>query len=146
MTGPRLLIVLAVAGLLAGEAAAQPQAPDRRPVFSSYYSLLRPSVGGYYGSYGGALGAGGYGQEQRDRQLQQQLAATNQNLANLQTLFAYGPNPNLGPTGRPAVFGQLGHWYPAAGGGGGTGMAPRPAAGMAGGGTNRTAGNGVPLR
>jgi heterogeneous nuclear ribonucleoprotein A1/A3 len=58
-----LLAALAMLGF-AGESVAQPIAPPRRPIFSSYGSLFSPG-GGYYGyGYGGPgmmMGGGMYG-------------------------------------------------------------------------------------
>jgi len=55
------LAALALMGLAAEQASAQPIAPPRRPVFSGYSSLLYPG-GGYYGyGFGGPGGYGGYG-------------------------------------------------------------------------------------
>ncbi len=129
----------ALVGLLAlaGEGAAQPIAPPRRPTFNSYSSLYAPG-GGYFGygyggqgygfnPYGFGFGAGGAQQAL----VLQQLNQTNQAVANLQQFLAYGVNPTLAPTGRGATFNNLGHWYPTyrgqgvafggAGGGGGFG-------------------------
>ncbi|MBN9522459.1 hypothetical protein J0H58_28720 [bacterium] len=130
----------ALVGLLAlaGEGAAQPIAPPRRPTFNSYSSLFTPGSGYFGYGYGGSgfgfnpygFGAGGAQQAL----VLQQLNQTNQAVANLQQFLAYGVNPVLAPTGRGATFNNLGHWYPTyrgqgvafggAGGGFGGGFAP----------------------
>ncbi|HEX4608451.1 MAG TPA: hypothetical protein VH092_09615 [Urbifossiella sp.] len=114
---------------LAGEAAAQPIAPPRRPTFTSYSSLYSPG-GGYYGlGYGGLgygfnpYGFGGYGLglgggAGPQALMLQQLNQTNQAVANMQQFLAYGVNPVLSPTGRGATFNNLSHWYPTYRGGG----------------------------
>jgi hypothetical protein len=132
---------------LAGEAAAQPIAPPRRPAFQSYSSLYAPG-GGYYGyGYGGAgygfnpYGYGGFGAGGAQQALVlQQLNQTNQAVASLQQFLAYGVNPTLAPTGRGATFNNLSHWYPtyrgqgvpfgAVGGGGYGGMIGPPNQGL----------------
>lgn len=119
----------AVAALLvlAGDAAAQPVAPARRPAFSSYSNLYGPGGGGYYGAggfnpYGSAGGfGGGFGGPAAAQQaiVQQQLVQTTQAVANLQQILAYGTGVQAySPTGRGGVFNQLGHWYPTYQGGG----------------------------
>lgn len=164
----------ALVGLLAlaGEAAAQPVAPPRRPSFNSYSSIYGPG-GGYFGyGYGGPVGGGfGTGAAQQALVLQQ-LNQTNQAVASLQQFLAYGVNPAVAATGRGATFNNLGHYYPtyrgqgvpfAAGGGGGSGpmvptnqglgargamgaaMTGAAAANALGGGGPRTAGNGIPV-
>jgi hypothetical protein len=74
---PFWLALVALAGLAASEAVAQPIAPPRRPTFSSYSSLYTPGSGYFGYGYGGpsaggpnlyatangglAVGLGGYG-------------------------------------------------------------------------------------
>ncbi len=156
----------------AGEAAAQPVAPPRRPTFSSYSNMYSPG-GGFYGyGYGGA-GAGfnpyGFGAGNAQNALVlQQLNQTNSAVANLQQFLAYGMNPTLAPTGRGATFNNLSHWYPtyrgqgvpfgSSGGGFGGGAMPyrgglmntalagaATANAIGGAAAPRTSGNGVPV-
>jgi len=117
---PAAVLVLAAC---AGEAAAQPVAPPRRPTFSSFSNMYSPG-GGYYGyGYGGPgagfnpYGFGGAGGAQQALVLQQ-LNQTNSAVANLQQFLAYGMNPVLAPTGRGATFNNLSHYYPTYRGGG----------------------------
>lgn len=110
---PAAVLVLAAC---AGEAAAQPVAPPRRPTFSSYSSMYSPG-GGYYGFGYGGPGYGfnpyGYGAGAAQQALVlQQLNQTNSAVANLQQFLAYGVNPVVAPTGRGATFNNLSHWYP----------------------------------
>jgi hypothetical protein len=169
---PAAVLVLAAC---AGEAAAQPVAPPRRPTFSSYSNLYSPG-GGYYGYGAGGAGYGfnpyGYGAgAAQQAMVLQQLNQTNSAVANLQQFLAYGMNPVLAPTGRGATFNNLSHWYPtyrgqgvpfgASGGGFGVGAMPYRGGGLmntaltgaatanafGGGGGNapRTSGNGIPV-
>jgi len=159
------IIATALVGFVADSTAfAQPVAPAPRPTFSNYGGLFAPGAG-YYG-YGRGYGPGfggpgsgfgfGFNGQQQNLVLQQQLAQTNQNIANLQTFLATGVNPNVSITGHVSVFNSLGHWYPmasngGAGGGGsggfGRGMSRPGGSGMSrpGAGTPTTAGSGVPL-
>jgi hypothetical protein len=114
--------VLAVLGLAtANPASAQPVPPPSppRPAFSPYLNLLGP--------WGVGFGYFGIAQPQmqimdQQFQIQQQLQATGQNLANFQNAVANGlVNPFLPVTGRGATFNNLGHWYPLARNGGGGG-------------------------
>lgn len=122
---------------LAGDAAAQPVAPPRRPTFNSYPSLYTPGAGYYGFGYGGpgygfnpyGFGGAGGGAAQQALVLQQ-LNQTNQAVSSLQQFLAYGLNPTVAPTGRGGTFNNLGHWYPTyrgqgvpfGAGGGGVGM------------------------
>jgi hypothetical protein len=116
---PAAVLVLAV---VAGEAAAQPVAPPRRPSFGSYSSMLSPG-GGYYGygyggpgfgynPYGYGLGFGGAGGAAQQALLLQQLNQNNLAVSSLQQFLAFGTAPVLMPTGRGATFNNLSHWYP----------------------------------
>lgn len=122
---------------LAGDAAAQPTAPPRRPVFSSYQSLTAPG-GGYYGYGYGGPGFGfnpngfGFGGNAQNAAILQQLNQTGAAVSTLQQFLAYGSGLQpYSTTGHGVVFNQLGHWYPtysgrgvpvgAGGGGGGFG-------------------------
>jgi hypothetical protein len=115
--------VLALLGLAAANpASAQPVPPAAppRPAFSPYLNLLGP--------WGPGLGYFGIAQPQIDMmqqqfQIQQQIQATSQNLANFQNAVSSGlVNPYLPVTGRGATFNNLGHWYPLARNSGGGGF------------------------
>ena len=169
----RLSVFMAVTcvGFLAHNTAlAQPVAPAPRPTFSNYGGLIYPGAGylgygrGFGPGYGGAGSGFGFGfnAQQQNAAIFQQLAQTNQNIANLQTFLATGVDPNRSITGHASVFNNLGHWYPYSrfgsgtssfmGGGFGGGL-NRPSAmssaSRAGGAGNTarptTAGSGIPL-
>ncbi|QDU20070.1 hypothetical protein [Urbifossiella limnaea] len=156
----------------AGEVAAQPIAPPRRPTFSSYSNLYSPG-GGYYGYGAGAGGFNpyGFGAGVQQAAVLNQLNQTNAAVANLQQFLAFGVNPMSSPTGRGATFNNLSHWYPtyrgqgvpfAAGGGGFGGPVPYRGTGamglmntamtgaatanaIGGAAAPRTSGNGIPV-
>lgn len=95
----RAAVVLALVAAVGPSAVAQPVAPAPRPTFSSYHSHLRSAgLGGYASGFGTA-----YGQEVTPGSAAAWRQPPNRLL-----------DPDRPPTGRGAVFNNLGHWYPAA--------------------------------
>ncbi|HUR54362.1 MAG TPA: hypothetical protein VMZ71_09535, partial [Gemmataceae bacterium] len=110
---------LAVLGFAAVEVAHAQPVPPARPTYSSYSSIIRPGGGGAY--YGFGFPQQDSAALVQNQLLAQQINQTNQAINGLQTYLATGINPNLGITGRGAVYNSLGHWYPSARNGGGGG-------------------------
>lgn len=114
----RLTASLALVALAGDVAMAQPVAPAR-PTYSSYSSIIRPGGGGSY--YGFGFNQTDPAAAVQNQLLAQQLNQTSRAINGITTFLQTGVDPNLGITGRGAVFNSLGHWYPNARTGGGAG-------------------------